>query len=483
MYSVRRRLMLVLALGFTGLLAGATYYVHRVLRDRLTEQFDLALVAKSRALEALTESEDGRIELDYHPEHFPWFERKDSPDVFQFWLDDGRVLMRSKGLGRDLPRAPVPSTEPLARDVELPDGRTGRAVEWAWMPRAATDRKAAAVSGVPPKDAPPPPRGVVLAVAVDRAPLDDAIRGAGLAILGVAGLAAGLAILLVWRALIAGFRPIEQIADRVRSLDAERLDAPIDVPHTPAELAPFVDQLNALLARLRASFDRERRFTGNVAHELRTPIAELRALADVASRWPGDPASQARFFEDVRAISGRMEGLVGDLFLLARCQAGVEKVSGSPTPLRRAVESAWASAGSRSSERGLAFRLDVPPELVIESDPQKLSMILNNLLGNANSYALAHTEVVCSAARTEGGFRLDITNRADPLAPDDLDRITEPFWRKDASRTSDEHAGLGLALVAALASLLRLRVRFSQDGGGTFRATLEGGDALVAAPS
>lgn len=415
MASVRRRLMLVLAIGFSGLLAGAGTWVSGVLRDRLTEQFDLALVAKARALEALTEGEGGKIELDYHPQHMPWFERADAPDVFQFWLDDGRVLMRSKGLARDLPRLATPAREPLARDIELPDGRAGRAVEWAWMPRNAIVRRAAATTAGAP--AAPAPRGVVLGVAVDRAPLDAAISSTGLAILAVAGLAALLAILFVWRALAVGFRPIERIAREVATLDADRLDARIDPAATPAELAPVVEQLNAMLARLRASFDRERRFTGNVAHELRTPIAELRSLADVAARWPGDAASMARFFGDVRAVSGRMESLVADLFLLARCQAGVERVSGAPTPLRRAVESAWASVGERASERGLDLRLEVPEGLVIDADPHKLSIILTNLLGNAGSYAHPHTDIVCAAARTDTGFRLDISNRADPLEP------------------------------------------------------------------
>jgi two-component system sensor histidine kinase QseC len=235
-----------------------------------------------------------------------------------------------------------------------------------------------------------------------------------------------------------------------------------------------VDQVNALLDRLRASFERERRFTGNVAHELRTPIAELRTLADVGARWPGDAAAAARFFEDVRAVAGRMEGLVADLLLLARCQAGVERVVGEPTSLRDTVLAAWRPLDAAASRAGLRFREEVPADLVVESDPDKLAIVVGNLLRNAVAYSKPGGEVRCVGRRIDATFRLDVANAAERLAPEDLGRLGEPFWRKDESRSSEEHAGLGLALVCAVSGLLGIGVRFEQEDDGTFRALLEG---------
>jgi two-component system sensor histidine kinase QseC len=476
--SVRRRLVLALATGFAVLIVGAGVVLGDLARREATGEFDAALLAKAHAFVALTEEEAGRIELDYTPDAMPEFERADRPDYFQFWLDDGTVLLRSRRLTGDLPRAAAPATRPAFRDVRLPDGREGRLVELAYVPRrAGTAVEPGDTPEVPPEAAEPPPGGhrVVVAVARDRSRLDALLGRVRLGILAVGGLAAVLAGILVWRAVAAGLRPVDEIAAQVGRLDADRLGAHVGGPSTPTELAPIVDALNALVARLRASFERERRFTGNVAHELRTPIAELRSLAAVAGRWPGDATAVQRFFGDVGDVAGRMERVIADLLLLARCQAGVETVAGTPTNVRSLVATAWSKLAPRASEAGLRLRLDLPDDLVVESDPDKLSIVVANVLGNAVSYARPRSEIRCVGERSGPGFRLEFANEADLLTPQDLERLTEPFWRKDGARSSGEHAGLGLALVSALASLLRLDVGFAQDPDGTFRVRLARG--------
>ena len=322
----------------------------------------------------------------------------------------------------------------------------------------------------PNLEAPP----VAVAVARDRGPLDLLLAKARLAIFGVGAVVILLAVLLVWRALAHGFRPINLIASQVEDLDADTLSARVGLPRTPRELVPIVDQLNALLKRLDASFERERRFAGNVAHELRTPIAELRSLAMVGAEWPDDKASVVGFFKDVKGIAGRMEGVIADLLLLARCQAGIEQAVSFPTSLTQVITSTWAKFASNASAKGLRFHLDVPRDVVVESDPGKLSIILANLLGNAVEYALPKSEIRVVGTRAGFTFQLEITNAADPLSPEDLENLAEPFWRKDESRSSAEHAGLGLSLVSALAMLLHLEIAFGQGADGTFRVCVRG---------
>ncbi|HVG92933.1 MAG TPA: HAMP domain-containing sensor histidine kinase, partial [Planctomycetota bacterium] len=230
----------------------------------------------------------------------------------------------------------------------------------------------------------------------------------------------------------------------------------------------------SLLARLDEAMGRERRFTGNVAHELRTPIAELRSIAAVGTRWPGDEAAVEQFFRDVDVVAGRMEGLVADLLLLARCQGGAEPAERRPVALREAVETAWAGESTRARGREAPFTLDVPEDLRIEADPGKLAIVLRNLLSNAAVHGTPGCEVRCVARRRGGRVRLEISNEAEPLSAQDLSRLTDPFWRKDAARASDAHAGLGLAIAAALTSLLRIDLAFEQAPGGTFTVRLEG---------
>jgi signal transduction histidine kinase len=470
-HSVRRRLTIVLAAGTALVVLGAGLVLDRALRAQVTGEFDAALLARARALVALTEEEAGRIELDYVPETMPEFEREEAPDLFQFRLDDGRTLLRSRRLEGDLPRLGPPG-EPGARDATLPGGRAVRVVEIAFVPRRGVPGNEAGEA--PPAEGDAARRGVLLAVARGRESLDPLLSRMRLAVLGVGALAALLAAVLVSGALAAGFRPIERVASQVRRIDAEGLGARVATDGVPAELVPVVLQVNALLARLDEAFERERRFTGHVAHELRTPIAELASLASVASRWPGDEASTARFFDDVGQVARGMERVVAHLLLLARCQAGAETARTEPTRLRDALASAWASLPSAARAAVPAPRLDVPDDLFLETDADKLAIVLGNVLGNALAHGRPGAEVRVTASRVGARFRLDVENAAAPLDAGDLDRVAEPFWRKDAARSPGEHAGLGLALVSALTALLGIEVRFEQDADGTFRVRLEG---------
>jgi signal transduction histidine kinase len=468
-HSIRRRLLLVLSIGFVAIVLGALLYVEGITRSLVTEEFDAVLLAQARGLVSLIAIEKGVVEFEYAPDAMPQFERKERPDYFQIWLDNGTVLPegRSGSLakGVDLARTGSLSLEPSFRDIALPDGRPGRSVQLAFVPGPdRADQKdeepivASSAGG----------HAFVLVVARGRERLDALLASTRLAILLAGAAAALLASILVWRAVVSGLRPLQAIATQVKALDAESLDARIPAPGAPAELAPIVEQLNALLARLEASFQRERRFAGHVSHELRTPIAELRSLAEVGGKWPEDLASTRRFFADVHEIAGRMERVVNDLLLLARCHAGVERVELQPVRLAEAAHACLASLGADGRVETL-----IPGAIVLDADPGKLSLVLTNLLDNALTYATPGGPVRCEAETGGGRFRLEISNPSEALTEDDLAHLPEPFWRKDRARSPDGHSGLGLSLVTALAPLLHLEVAFRHEG-GRFRARLTG---------
>jgi signal transduction histidine kinase len=293
--------MLVLTLGFAVLIAFGNTYVAGEASRRATDEFDAALLTKARILMALTEQEAGVIEFDYKPHLLTEFEVTERPEYFQFYLDDGTMLLRSPRLSEDLPYDSSKPSESTIQDLELPDGRTGKFIQLSFEPRGpveAGDDEDAAAAGAEQYDV----RSVAVVVARGRERLDAHLAEMYVAITGAGGLAILIGAFLVWRALTAGFRPIDSIASKVSALGPESLGSRIEEPRTPRELAPVVKQINALLERLDDSFQRERRFTGNVAHELRTPIAELRALATVGMRWPGDEGSVSEFFQDVKGL-------------------------------------------------------------------------------------------------------------------------------------------------------------------------------------
>ncbi len=118
-----------------------------------------------------------------------------------------------------------------------------------------------------------------------------------------------------------GLKPLRQMAREVGSIGASNLDLRLTPTSQSQELNPITDRLNDLLERLEDAFDREKRFSGNVAHELRTPIAELRTLAEVGKEWPSERDMVEGFFSDLIELADDMERTVVNLLMLARLDA------------------------------------------------------------------------------------------------------------------------------------------------------------------
>jgi len=469
--SLRWRLTAALAAASIVLLLATGWYVQSSLGRHLAADFDGNLLARAHHLAALTEQEDGVVEFDYVARFQPDYEREESPDHFQFWLDDGQELMRSRHLAQSLPLPPETSA-PRFVDVALHDGRVVRQVTLRFAPKTPAD-DADAIPAPEPGTAPAAPlRELTLAVARGREPLDTALATMRQAILTATIGAIALGILLFGWIALRGLRPVAHIAAQVQGLGAEQLDRRIQLANAPTELSPIVDQLNLLLDRLQASMLRERRFTGNVAHELRTPVAELRSLANVAARWPDDTEAVQQFFGDVGDISTRMEAVIRDLLLLARCQGGVERCEDAPVPLLD-VARELVQRHAHDAE-GPQVHVEIDPAARGFTDRGKLTILLDNLLDNAREYALPGTEVRCRGGAQHGRFWIEIENAAEPLPAADRARLTEPFWRGDDARTSSRHAGLGLALVDAIARLLQLDVHFTQAADARFCVRVEG---------
>jgi signal transduction histidine kinase len=260
----------------------------------------------------------------------------------------------------------------------------------------------------------------------------------------------------------------------VRALDVTSLGTRVDVREPPDEIAGVVAQVNALLDRLQAGFARERRLSSDIAHELKTPIAELRSLCEVGARWPEDRAAVQAFFQDARAIALSMERIVVNLVALARYDEGREQIWTAPVPIAEVVDAAWRPLARAAAARRLAYRQGIPPALCFDTDPDKFPLIVANLLSNAVAHSPAGTVIECAAGAEGGRPWVSFSNRADTLEPGDLAVMFDRFWRKDEARTGGRHVGLGLALVRAMADLLAIEVVTRLDPDRTFRVTLHG---------
>ena len=313
---------------------------------------------------------------------------------------------------------------------------------------------------------------LVLVVARSREALDRSLASldlAGLAV--VVALSCGLA-LLVRRAIVRGLRPIEEMNAQIAAIAPDALATRLQVAEPPVELAAIETTVNGLLARLEKAFANERRFSSDLAHELRTPIAELRTVCEVGERWPDDAESTREFFRDTRIIALQLEKIVATMLTLTRCENGTAPMQTRRIPLQPLVRECWLHAAAGADADRLQFAADFPADLAVECDPDKLELIVRNLVENALAHSEPGTPVNCSGVATSGGTELRLTNTAKDLDRADLEHIFDRFWRKDTARTDRTHVGLGLSIARGLCELLGLQLSVDLREGRLFEARL-----------
>lgn len=481
MHSIRGRLtiMLVLSLGFLLLGSGALLYT--LIRAQLVGEFDRVLLARAEAFISLTEDNGTSIELDLAEAFLPEFKAENNPEYFVLWRASGQVLARSDSFAEhDLPPLPTLTDAPVLRNTLLPNGKAGRLLEMAFVPRLdqdgtldeapATEESSSDWMTREPMRF--PDRAAILLVARNRDTLDALLHTLQLALaLVIAGVVAFM-VVVVRLALRFGLCPLDDVRQQAERLDASSLTTGIQVRRPTSELAPVLRQFNALLRRLDAAFTRERQFSSDVAHELRTPLAELRTLTEVGLRWPDDKQTVVQYLADAQAIGLHMEHIVGSLLTLARCESGTQQVSLQPLPIRQLVEASWAPVARLAQEKTLAFQCTIPPVCCVTSDSGMLLTIVSNLLSNAVTYSPPRRAIHCVATPQGSTVHLTMSNPTDDLTPADMPHVFERFWRKDAARTVGDHAGLGLAIVQALSDLLHVGVRADLDAKHNFVITL-----------
>jgi len=452
MKSIQMRLMVGL-LGSSLLILGiGAAVIHLAMRALLFREFDATLRAKAMALAAATDVKNGGIEFDLADELLLEFSRPHSKEYFQLWDSNARTLARSASLGtKDLARLSDATESPRFWNVKLPDGRPGRAVGFQFTPEVSGPTEQSPSVAAPNTD-------VTLVVACSLRDVTHPLEALSNALLLAAAIVLVGMIIIVRLVVSRGLVPLAAVADHAAHIDASSLGRRFDTESLPIELLPIGRRLNDLLARLERSFERERRFTADAAHELRTPIAELRSLAEVALKWPEGNETTTQSFREVLEITQKMESIAAGLLTLARCEAGKQTVNRETIVVRDLVNEVWRPLAGEARRRQLQATFDLPADARLLTDRGLFGLLLANLFSNAVEYTRVGGEVRIRGERHDGQFRLSVANTVDGFGPDDLPHLFERFWRKDASRPSSEHAGLGLALAKALAELLGMKI-------------------------
>jgi signal transduction histidine kinase len=465
MTSIRRRTAALVALSMTVLLVVGGVVLVVVLRRAMTAQFDDALSARAAALQSLTRFDGTKVEMDFAGEAMPRYARsptqRTDTEYFFAWVREGsgwHSLERSESLKDDAwPPAAWRDGPDGVRDVMLPGGGMGRAVLIQFSAASERDeegdRRDKAPTAARAGDAAPSP-AVRLMVALPRAPLDSTLSIVGWCIAGVGGALAMASIVASRWAVGRGLVPLSDLSRRVQAIGPDTLGTRFDAAGLPAELRPIAEQLSALLARLEEAFEREKRFSAAASHELRTPIAELRMLLEVAQSQPRTSEQWSRTADTALGVLARAQSLCETLLRLSR--AGAEHAVQDYQPRTEVVpllaeEAARAIAMYGRDAR--LVRIECDAELSARIDAAALASILGNLLDNALRHGAATPEfpVRVGACATDGMIQISVSNPAPALTNQDLTHLFEPFWRKDASRHDHNGFGLGLAVARTLA--------------------------------
>ncbi|MBA2077584.1 HAMP domain-containing sensor histidine kinase [Rhodanobacter sp. PCA2] len=284
-------------------------------------------------------------------------------------------------------------------------------------------------------------------------------------------LAVAIALIAVPLVVRRGLRPIGALVERMRDIGpnapGQRL-APIGLQ----ELDPLVTRFNDVLGRMDDGLARERQFASGLAHETRTRLAELRALAEVESRYPSG-RSTPELLAEIGSIGAELEATVTALLLLTRLQSGLERPQWQTLALAPWLERQLQRQQATATARRLALVSKGTPPEALHTDPALLEVIVGNLLGNACAYA-PEGDTVHLRVDARG---LAIDNAAPGLTDADLASFGQRFWRKQLPHAG--HAGLGLALTTAAAQALGLALEFRLDAQQRLHATLDWRTAIA----
>jgi signal transduction histidine kinase len=314
---------------------------------------------------------------------------------------------------------------------------------------------------------------------VDAASRELLVKGlVALAAIGMVGIAGAYAV--AGRAL----RPLHQVTATARRLGETTLDERIGWSGANDEVAELAETFDAMLDRIGAAFEAQKRFVANASHELRTPLAVMRTEIDVTlSDDEADLAEYRRMASVVRDASERANGLVDALLVLARSEAQTGGRLARRTEFDLAVGTANAlSAMAREVERiGLKVHTSLRAAPVV-GDPGLLDRLAGNLVENAVRYNHLHGRLWVRTGTDGQRSWLVVGNTGFEVAPADVPGLFEPFRRGGQERTGARGSGLGLSIVRAVCDAHGGTVKaVAQPGGGLeVTVTLPSADAPAA---
>jgi two-component system heavy metal sensor histidine kinase CusS len=421
------------------LILGATLFLYETLVSSLEREDDEFLQDKVRVFQVLLRERPGDTAALAREVEWESVARPPGQVYVRVLGPDGTPLAETPNLDQLLPPDLFPATPANgggeAAEINGPGGRTFRV--------------AAARAPLGPNG-----QACAIQVAMDRTQEEALLASYR----WHSGLALGAALILCAAAgyMIArrGLRPLADITATSRRIRSTTLNERLDEQGLPAELRVLAATFNEMLDRLEESFERLARFSADIAHELRTPVNNLRGEAEVA-------LGRLRSAEEYREVlgscleeCGRLTRLIDSLLFLARAESGQAALAGEVLDMKQELEAVRDFYEAAAAEGGVRLVVQASSGVVAELDRTLFQRAVGNLVANALAHTLVGGTVTLKAAPEEDKVRVEVVDTGSGIAPEHLPHVFDRFYRADASRTSTGgNIGLGLALVKGIAAL------------------------------
>jgi signal transduction histidine kinase len=445
-----------------GLLATGVYYTHR----RLLSTLDAGMHARAQSIAALvryTEDASGNVYFDntllpasFDPSH---------PDLFAVWTERSGLLTRSANWPAGL---------------DIPPAGSSNHWDFAW---AGIPYRALRVSQVPVLDreegAAFRPQTLTIMYAAPMIRLREQVREAGGFIALASVLLLAVTVPLALWGIRRGVLPLQHLATQASAVSAQHWEfrAPPDA-HQVEELRPLTESMTTMLGRLQRSFEQQREFVGNAAHELKTPVAVLKSTLQSLLHRPRNSEEYRAGVEHALEDLDRLEQLLQWMLRLAQAEQwahGALRRDLQLVDLAATCEEAIERMRNLAQARHTSIHLSSNRPVLLRADPEDLQLVWTNLLENAVRYSPEGGAVEVTVGQNNGGpARVVFEDHGEGISPEDLPHIFDRFYRGDPSRTRATGGfGLGLAIAKALVEAYGGSIHADAAPGQGTRMTVE----------
>ncbi|RFC40961.1 MAG: two-component system, OmpR family, sensor histidine kinase QseC [Candidatus Nitrotoga sp. CP45] len=429
--SLKQRLLVLALTAITLVWLGVTAFTYHNAREEFDEVLD-AHLAQAAALLVVQSSHD----LDeLETEHAPLLHKYARRVAFQVW-DKGHQLRLHSA---NAPQQPLAANEERGFSDHTIDGHHWRVFS-TWNESAE-----------------------YLIQVAERADVrDELARGIAGNMLKPLFISLPLLALLLWIAVARGLRPLDKLTREVEQRAPDNLAA-LDASSAPREVVPLIERLNRLFTRIEASMQKERRFTADAAHELRTPVAAIKAQAQVA-RAASSEAERNHALDNAILGCDRAAHLIEQLLTLARIDTLGNDVT-EACQLRVIAAEVIAAIAPAALSQHVRLELTEGAEVEVRCNPVLLRILLRNLIDNAVRHTQPGTSVWVSITHQQGLACLSVNDNGPGIPEEELARVSERFYRPIGTNASG--SGLGLSIVNRIAEIHGASLRIAPQISGT----------------